>query len=181
MKLIIIKFISFLVLFYYKYIRGFNLKIGNNVVCNHKLVIKGPGQVIIRDNVNLWAHSEKTRLETYSKKALIKIGSNSRINGAVIQARKKVIIKKDCIIGSANIMDNDFHHLDPKKRKQTNNIPTKPVIIEKNVWIAGQAAVLKGVTIGENSVIGFRAVVTKDVSENVVVAGNPVKVVKRWS
>jgi maltose O-acetyltransferase len=180
MKNLFIKFISFLVLAYYKYLRGFNLKLGKNIICNHKLVIKGKGLIVIHDNVNLWAHNEKTRLETYSKKALIKIGKNTRINGVVIQSRKKVIIRKDCIIGSANIMDNDFHHLDPKKRRQTKNIPTKPVIINKNVWIAGQAAVLKGVTIKENSVVGFRAVVTKDVPKNVVVNQLPCKISKSF-
>jgi len=46
------------------------------------------------------------------------------------------------------------------------------------VWAGGQSAILKGVTIGENSIVGFRAVVTRDVPPNVVVAGNPAGVVK---
>ena len=44
---------------------------------------------------------------------------------------------------------------------------------------AGQSAVLKGVTVGQNSVVGFRAVASEDVPPNVVVAGNPAKVVKQ--
>ena len=57
-------------------------------------------------------------------------------------------------------------------------VRSEPVVIERNVWIAGQAAVLPGVRIGENSVVGFRAVVTSDVPPGVVVAGNPARIVR---
>ena len=50
--------------------------------------------------------------------------------------------------------------------------------IEDNVWIGDHATVLKGVTIGRNSVVAARAVVTRDVPANVVVAGNPARVVR---
>jgi acetyltransferase-like isoleucine patch superfamily enzyme len=54
-----------------------------------------------------------------------------------------------------------------------------PINIGENVWIAGQSAVLKGVTIGENSVVAYAAIVSSDVPANVVVAGNPARIVKR--
>jgi carbonic anhydrase/acetyltransferase-like protein (isoleucine patch superfamily) len=53
-----------------------------------------------------------------------------------------------------------------------------PVHIGDNVWLGDHATVLKGVTIGDNSVVAARAVVTRDVPANVIVAGNPAKVVK---
>jgi serine acetyltransferase len=53
-----------------------------------------------------------------------------------------------------------------------------PVHIGDNVWLGDHAMVLKGVTIGENSVVAAKAVVTKDVPANVIVAGNPARVVK---
>jgi acetyltransferase-like isoleucine patch superfamily enzyme len=53
------------------------------------------------------------------------------------------------------------------------------VHIGANVWLGGQSAVLKGATIGENSVVAFRAVVAGAVPANVVVAGNPARIVKR--
>jgi len=53
-----------------------------------------------------------------------------------------------------------------------------PVVLGDNVWVGDHATVLKGVTIGNNSVVAARSVVTKDVPDNVVVAGNPARVVK---
>jgi len=47
------------------------------------------------------------------------------------------------------------------------------------VWLAGQTAVLKGVHIGDNSIVGFRGVVTSDVPPNVIVAGDPARVIKQ--
>jgi acetyltransferase-like isoleucine patch superfamily enzyme len=58
-------------------------------------------------------------------------------------------------------------------------LKTAPVIIRDNVWIGMNAVILKGVTIGENSVVAAGAVVTKSVPENVVVAGNPAIIVKQ--
>ena len=54
----------------------------------------------------------------------------------------------------------------------------KPIVIGDNVWIGSGAIVLAGVTVGENSVIGAGAVVTKDVPANVVVVGNPTKILR---
>jgi maltose O-acetyltransferase len=54
----------------------------------------------------------------------------------------------------------------------------KPVTIGDNVWIGGRAVINPGVSIGNNAVIASGAVVTKDVPENVVVGGNPARVLK---
>jgi galactoside O-acetyltransferase len=59
------------------------------------------------------------------------------------------------------------------------NIPNNaPIFICENVWIGAHSVILKGVTIGENSIVSIGAVVTKDVPSNSVVAGNPAKIVK---
>ena len=55
----------------------------------------------------------------------------------------------------------------------------KPVTIGNSVWIGGRAVITPGVKIGNNVVIAAGAVVTKDVEDNVVVGGNPAKVIKR--
>ena len=51
----------------------------------------------------------------------------------------------------------------------------EPVVVESNVWIASDAVILPGVTIGEGAVIGAGSVVTKDVAPATVVAGNPAR------
>ena len=73
------------------------------------------------------------------------------------------------------ITDSDWHSIYDRIKRPTE--PT-PVIIEKNVWLGDNCTILKGVTIGENSIVASKAVVTKDVPANVIVAGNPAKVVK---
>jgi acetyltransferase-like isoleucine patch superfamily enzyme len=54
----------------------------------------------------------------------------------------------------------------------------KPIVIGRNVWIAAGAIVVGGVTIGEDSVVAAGSVVTKDVPPNVLVAGNPARVIR---
>jgi acetyltransferase-like isoleucine patch superfamily enzyme len=119
------------------------------------------------------------------------IGDYTLLNGALLMCEEEITIGNYCLISwNVGIADSDFHPLDPVERKKDvmvlnpytpgprPQIRTAPVRIGDNVWIGMNAVVLKGVTIGENSVIGAGAVVTKDVPANVVVAGNPAKVVK---
>ena len=73
------------------------------------------------------------------------------------------------------ITDSDWHTI--YDRTVRAEAPA-PVHIGDNVWLGDGSCVLKGVTIGENSVVAARAVVVKDVPANVVVAGNPARVVK---
>lgn len=55
---------------------------------------------------------------------------------------------------------------------------TAPIRLGKNVWVGDSALVMKGVTIGDNSVIGAYSVVSKDVPANTIVAGNPARVIR---
>lgn len=73
---------------------------------------------------------------------------------------------------NVTIMDSDQHTDDPRAGKD------KPVRIEDNVWIGGGVTILKGVTIGRNSLIGAGSVVVKSIPENVIAAGNPCKVIR---
>lgn len=79
------------------------------------------------------------------------------------------------LANGAYITDSDWHTIYDRTVRDER---VTPVHIGENVWLGDHATVLKGVTIGKNSVVAARAVVTRDVPENVVVAGNPAKVVK---
>ena len=109
---------------------------GKNVIINHKFSFSGKGKLIISDNVNLWAHEESNRFQTFSPEAKITIGKNSRINGGFFQCRDKIILGENCLVGSCHIMDTDFHHANHQLRNSCKNIPTKKIIIGKNVWLA---------------------------------------------
>jgi len=73
------------------------------------------------------------------------------------------------------ITDSDWHGIYDRTDRDSE---VKPVHIGDNVWLGDHSMVLKGVTIGENSVVAAGAVVTRDVPPNVVVAGSPATVVK---
>jgi acetyltransferase-like isoleucine patch superfamily enzyme len=96
--------------------------------------------------------------------------------GSRISASDEIVIGDGVMMANGTyITDSDWHTV--YDRTQRSDQPT-PVHIGNNVWLGDHATVLKGVTIGDNSVVAARAVVTRDVPANVIVAGNPAKVVK---
>ncbi|EMI41654.1 transferase hexapeptide repeat containing protein [Rhodopirellula sp. SWK7] len=81
-----------------------------------------------------------------------------------------------CLIGDGvTIFDSDFHGIHPDQRHQLGN--HSPVSISNNVWLGSRVMVLKGVSIGENSIVAAMSVVTKDIPANVIAAGNPARVI----
>lgn len=179
MKKTIALLVSKIFIFFYKLRYGRRIKFGKNVIINHKLRLSGKGKLIIGDDVVMWAHEENNRFNFYSPQAQIKIGNRAKLNGVFCHAYTLIEIGEDCMLGSATLMDTDFHTFDDPKHVLHGNELSKPIHIQKGVWLAGQSVILKGVTIGENSVVGFRGVVTKSFPANVVIAGNPGKVVKK--
>lgn len=158
---------------------GDRVQFGRNFQTNGRLVIKGPGRVVFGDDVNAWAHAEMNVLITYTPNSRITIGSGTRLNGAGIMAYTRIEVGPRCILGSTLVFDSDFHPLDPARRHDPDApVSCAPITLEENVWLGGQSAVLKGVRVGRNSVVAFRAVVSDDVPPNVVVAGNPARIVK---
>ena len=112
----------------------------------------------------------------------IVIGDNVGISGSTICARKKVVIGNNVQIGSGCIItDSDAHPIDWRDRREgfSDKIKCAPVQIEDDVFIGARSIILKGVTIGERSVVGAGSVVTKDVPADCIVAGNPAVIVKR--
>lgn len=85
-------------------------------------------------------------------------------------------IADDVMIGPNVSIITSSHPIEPAQRR--NGVIAKPIVIEKNVWIAAGATVIGGVTVGENSVVAAGAVVTKDVPPNTFVAGNPAQVIR---
>jgi maltose O-acetyltransferase len=174
-----VRLITLYCMFWYRFVRRQRVTFGPGFVCNWRLKLRGPGRIIFEPNVNAWAHAEPNVLITYHRDCLIRVGTNTRLNGAGLMAARGIEIGANCILGSAILLDTDFHSVDIDRRVNPSaRVRTRPIRLADNVWVGGQAAILKGVHIGENSVVGFRAVVLDDVPPNVVVAGNPARVVR---
>lgn len=108
----------------------------------------------------------------------IEIGDACDINyNCVMLDDNKITIGNNVRIAPNVSIYTVYHPLDASARKD-GIILSKPIVIKDNVWIGGGATILAGVTIGENSVVGAGAVVTKDVPSNVVVVGNPARILK---
>lgn len=161
---------------------------GKNVVLKGTpVIIRRTGTIRIGNNVTLRSNDDgyhasiyaPSRLMTDTKKdALIDIGDGTRINGASIHATERVTIGRRCLIAAnVTIIDSDGHGVDPDERALSNPV-SRPVTIEDNVWIGMNALILKGVTIGKNSVVGAGSVVTRSIPPDSVAAGNPARVVK---
>lgn len=145
------------------------------------LDIRGPGRVEFGDYCTV--HSSKlkpTTPYTHSPDAVIKFGSHVLLTRTRLGCQTRIEVADNAGLAEAWIMDSDFHAVEPGDgpRYNTSGV-SKPVIIGENAWIGAGAMVLKGVKIGANSVVGAGAVVASNVPPDVVVFGNPARVVWR--
>lgn len=120
-------------------------------------------------NIGVWGHESDDGEITIGDYVLITPGCR-------ISASHQIRIGNSVMMANGvYITDSDWHGVYDRVNRPKE--PT-PVHIADNVWLGDHCTILKGVTIGENSIVGANAVVTRDVPANVVVAGNPAKLVK---
>lgn len=106
----------------------------------------------------------------------IRIGKNVFINHACsFLDMGGIIIEDNVLIGPKVNLVSENHPIDPTQRK---SLIGKPILIKKNAWIGAAATILPGITVGENSIVAAGAIVTKDVPDNTIVAGNPARIIK---
>ena len=115
--------------------------------------------------------------------ACLSIGNNVGISSTAIVCKLSVVIESDVRIGAGVVIyDTDFHSLKYDERTVTpeikDHVRHKAVVIKKGAFIGGHSTILKGVTIGEKSIIGAGSVVSKSVPPNEIWAGNPARFVK---
>lgn len=134
-----------------------------------------------------------------TKNGLIEIGDRTFIGGGTnLICIDNITIGNDVLISwGCTLMDNNSHSLlwgqrknDVKdwkkgidenkigKYKDWTNVEHLPIIIKNKAWIGFNVIILKGVTIGEGAIVAAGSVVTKDVPDFAVVAGNPARIVK---
>jgi acetyltransferase-like isoleucine patch superfamily enzyme len=154
----------------------------------HPCIFTGAGKVTFGENVrvgirhspNFWHGS--SHFDTRRNEAVIEIGNNVAINNCFTAiCLSNITIDDNTLIGfNVTIMDFDAHGIEPDLRRGN---PGKhgAVHIGRNCWIGSNAAILKGVSIGDNSIIGLGSVVTGNIPANVIAAGNPCRVIKEIS
>jgi len=149
--------------------------------------------IIISDRCALCSVSEFTALgvnhpvvlRTLRPGAIIHIGADTGISGGTICSAISITIGTGCLFGAnVTVVDTDFHPINPNNRRYNNNpcdIKCAPVVIGDNVFLGTGSIVMKGVTIGKNSIIAAGAVVSRSIPPNSIAAGNPAVVVKSIS
>lgn len=142
--------------------------------------------IIIGDYVDIYG---SVNSQNHGK---ISIGNHTRLGrNAVIQSCESITIGSHVAIArEVVISDNSTHPSSALFRKVKSMLPPnstvhlwrfsahKAVVIKDNVWIGERSRICKGVTIGENSIIAANSVVTKDVPDNSIAAGNPARIVR---
>lgn len=154
-------------------------------VLHQPILLSGKGKINFGENVQIGVinspnfYTDYFYLEARTKDSEISIGDNVSINnGFKAVAFSKIVIEKNVLIGfSCSIIDNDGHHLAIDKRN-SGKPNSAEIYIGENVFLGNDVTVLKGVTIGKNSVVGNGSIVTKNVPENVIVAGNPARIIR---
>lgn len=114
----------------------------------------------------------------------VKIGKNSSFVSSYLflhMNEAKLSIGENCMFSFAvNVMAHDGHSIMNKDKTVILNKVVEPLMIEDHVWVGANVSILKGAHILKNSIVGTGSVVTKKFKEeNVVVAGNPARIIKR--
>lgn len=192
---------------------SFFVKNNNNIFCfkkkslvkNSHIIVEGSNNILYIDKETLLTNSyikiegndnkifigancclKNLTIDMKNENSVIKIGDKTSIEEARITSFEpyKIEIGKDCMFSAdIVIMNTDVHKIyDTTTKLKTNE--GKEISIGNHVWLGIRTIVLKGVNIGDNSIVAAGSIVTKDVKANTVVSGNPARQVKEnrnWS
>lgn len=142
------------------------------------------------EKINIFSHPLSNMIGLSQRCIIVaKYGGKIEINegvcmsGCTIYAMDSITIGKNTDIGSGcKIIDNDFHPLPYSQRypvEQLDKVCRKPIMIGEGCFIGANSIILKGTTLGKNVVVGAGSVVSGTFPDNVIIAGNPAKVIKQ--
>jgi acetyltransferase-like isoleucine patch superfamily enzyme len=161
-------------------------RVSGTPVVMQPVLFLGSGAIILGENVEFgWPasvafYSGYGHVEATTADAVIEIDDDVQINNnAFIKSEGPGIrIRRGALIGSyVEIFDSDFHELHSDRRR--GGSPAMGAVdLGENVFIGDGAKILKGVTIGSDSVVGAGSVVTRSVPAGVIAAGNPARVIR---
>lgn len=164
-----------------------HVEYSNDIVMNGKIIISNCGRMHIGSNVVINSGdypnpvgTSLTKLYTQNSSSIIHIGNNVGISSALIFADNEIRIEDNVLIGAETmIVDNDFHGLAYREdvgRSETKK--GKKILIKEGAFIGTRCLVLKGVTIGKGAVVGAGSVVTRDIPDGEIWAGNPARFIR---
>ena len=143
----------------------------------------GNGRIVVGDDVRVGTRNTWVVGFKVSEGAELVIGNRVSVNYQTsISVATRVEIGDDTMIaGNVQIYDNISHPLSPSRRLKHESFTldeAAPISIGKNVWIGNAAIIMRGVSVGDNSVVAAGSIVTKDVPADTLVAGSPARVIK---
>lgn len=165
---------------------GKNLKVDGKVIvqCNKvaRIKIGSNCRINSRFGSNLVGRTNPTVLQCVDE-GQISIGDHSGISFAIISSRRKINIGKHVNIGgNVRIFDHNYHSLDFMERRDgaldRQGCRVAPIRIGNDVFIGTNSIILKGVSIGDRSIIGAGSVVSCNIPADEIWAGNPARKVK---
>ncbi|HWR52622.1 MAG TPA: acyltransferase [Bryobacteraceae bacterium] len=111
--------------------------------------------------------------------AAVRIGSACGFTGTAIGCASRIVIGDRVMCGAnVTITDTDWHPIDWRDRISGKTAEASPVVIGDDVWLGVNVIVLKGVEIGEKTVVGAGSIVTRSLPAGVIAAGQPAKVIR---
>lgn len=168
------------------------IQYGNGIIASGipYIHISRRGKVQIGNKLSLgnWAVTNasglvgKCKLEVRNN-ATLTIGNNVGMTATTIICHKNIKIEDNVMIGvGTHIYDTNFHNIASFLRidmhDPQNSVKSAPILLHKNVFIRAYSIILKGVTIGENSVVAAGSVVVKSIPPNQLWGGNPARFIK---
>lgn len=175
-------------IYYSIFLKFFSVNYTNTPKIIGKLILSNKGSINLGDNITFCSKHRANLAGIYKpcsiavlKGATLLIKENTGLSGCSIFCSKNIEIGKNCIIGAnTHIWDTDFHPLNKDDRKTGNNekIKKESIRIGNDVFIGANCIILKGVTIGDNSIIGAGSVIRQSIPENQIWAGNPAVFIK---
>jgi maltose O-acetyltransferase len=139
----------------------------------NRIWVHADGLVVI--GAGTWMRTEYgTNYVTAFAGAELRIGPRAFVNGCMFHAKSRIQVGADCLFGfGARIVDADLHALDVETPERID-----PIEIGDRVWIGADATVMRGVTIGDDTVVGARSVVTRSLPARVLALGAPARPVR---
>ena len=143
--------------------------------------IQGQGRIVIGNGVRLSGKSGITfgrRVDRHLP--LLEIGDGTFVGHQCgFNIGSQIVLGRNCLLATNVLLyDQDGHPVDAAQRRAGMSSPKEsiqPIAVGDDVWIGSGAIILKGVTIGDRSIVAARSVVTKSVPADTIVAGNPAR------